>query len=383
MPVARSAGTAPPCYARTAMTRSPSIATPEYLDPQRVDALRATLDGVDEIAIDTEFMREDTFFAELCLVQLAVGPQIYLLDPLSDSDPGEAWSVLLDRGWVLHAGRQDLEVVFQVAGALPKSVFDTQVAAGLLGYAPQLGYANLVLELFGIELSKSQTRADWRRRPLSAAMSSYAAADVQFLLDAAGTLRDKLAALGRTRWAEEDSGALLAHELYAVDPSSAIDRLKGVRGLSGRERGAARRLAEWREKRALKRNRPRQWIMKNALLIDIARKGPRNLDELAQIDNLPGAILRRSGDEIVKLLKRARNDDDAYRPPRAPTEAEKRTLKAMQACVADTAEELGITGEILAPRRELSAALRGSRDGRLFTGWRREVVGNRLEAMLD
>ena len=365
------------------MTQTSSNPAYRLLTPNQAEALAPALDSAPVIGLDTEFMRESSYFAELCLVQLATGQDIFLVDPLADGGLDELWAGLLERTWIVHSGRQDLEVVFQAAGALPNDVFDTQVAAALLGYAPQLGYANLVKDLFKVELSKSQTRADWRRRPLSDAMLSYAAADVRFLLDAKDILSDRLNEKGRKEWAQEDSRTLLDQSLYAIDPATAIDRLKGARRLTGPARARARALAAWREQRAVHSDRPRQWILKDAPLIEIARTAPDSLDALAAIEGLPPALLRRSGAALIELVQAANVEEDGYRPPQPPSEREKKTLKAMQEQVAAVSHELDIAAEVLAPRRALAAALRGTRTTNLFSGWRAEVVGEKLEALLS
>ena len=356
--------------------------TPIFLTPNRAEPLLAALEEAPVLGIDTEFMRESSYFAELCLVQLATPQQIFLVDPLADANLEPLWRTLLGRAWIVHSGRQDLEVVYQASGALPDDIFDTQIAAALLGYAPQLGYANLVRELFDVELSKSQTRADWRRRPLSDAMLSYAAADVDFLLEAKDLLEERLDKEGRRDWAREDSRTLLERGLYNVDPETAIDRLKGARRLTGPARARARALAAWRERRAVHSDRPRQWIMKDAPLIEIARSAPDSVDALADIDGLPAGLLRRSGADLVDLVQNVPNHDDGYRPPGPPTEREKKLLKAMQEQVAAISQELDIAAEVLAPKRTLTAAMRGERSTNLFTGWRGAVVGERLATLL-
>lgn len=353
-----------------------------FLDLEAAAQPEQIFAATDEVGVDTEFMREDTYFAELCLLQMAVGADIYLVDPLADTDLKPLWPALLDRRWVVHSGRQDLEVIYQVTGALPQDLFDTQIAASLLGFAPQLGYANLVRELYSVELSKTQTRADWRQRPLSDAMRTYAAADVEYLIGAADKLRERLSELGRLDWAVEDSRELLNPALYVTDPDTAIERLKGAGKLRGQTRAIARQLAAWRERRALKSNRPRQWILKNAVVLDIAHRVPSNVDELERIEGIPKGVVRRSGEELVALVREAAKSDDDYRPPAPPTEQEKSTLKAMKAQVANVATELDLNAEVLAPRRDLVAALQGERNSRLFLGWRYAVIGQALEKLL-
>ncbi|MED5421753.1 MAG: ribonuclease D, partial [Pseudomonadota bacterium] len=174
------------------------------------------------IGIDTEFMRERTYFAKLCLVQVSTPTEVYCADPVGTGGTGRPnkrfWDSILQPEWVLHSGRQDLEVIYQAAGKLPEAVFDTQIAAALLGYQPQIGYGSLVNELFDVELAKSHTRADWSKRPISAALLEYAAEDVKFLLPAYDTLVEKLDAAGRLEWAVQDSSDLLNAKLYKVDP---------------------------------------------------------------------------------------------------------------------------------------------------------------------
>ena len=152
----------------------------DITDAGKSDELISALTAADLIAVDTEFMREKTFYAQLCLVQIATPSEIFCADPLTGTDLSRFWPALNSCDWVLHSGRQDVEVFYQTARQLPAAVFDTQIAAGLLGFAPQMGYATLVKELFGKELAKSHTRADWSQRPLSSEMIEYAAEDVEY-----------------------------------------------------------------------------------------------------------------------------------------------------------------------------------------------------------
>jgi len=205
-----------------------------YLDLAQPQAACDALASADCVGVDTEFMRERTFFAQLCLVQFSVGENLWCADPLAADDLEDFWAALLRPAWVVHSGRQDFEVILQAAGRLPAEVFDTQVAAALLGYAPQLGYANLVAELFDVQLEKSHTRADWSKRPLAPEALDYAAEDVAWLLPAYDKLREQLTAAGRLDWAREDSADLLDRSLYEAAPGSAIERVKGARSLQGR-----------------------------------------------------------------------------------------------------------------------------------------------------
>jgi ribonuclease D len=166
---------------------------PEFNLVNHPDTMTSDLHMHDRVGVDTEFMREKTFFAELCLVQISTGEKIYCVDPLNGSSMNEFWDALIQTTWVVHSGRQDIEVVYQTANKMPGSMFDTQIAAGLLGYAPQMGYATLVRELFDVEIPKSHTRANWSKRPLPEAYLQYAAEDVEYLLPAYEVLAERTA----------------------------------------------------------------------------------------------------------------------------------------------------------------------------------------------
>lgn len=356
---------------------------PAYTFVDQADQILASIDDHKLIGVDTEFMREKTFFSQLCLLQLAVVDKIYCVDPLADHDMDEFWEMLMQRTWVLHSARQDIEVVFQFARNMPTSIFDTQIAAGLLGFTPQMGYAGLITELFDVELAKSHTRADWTQRPLPDEYLQYAAEDVEYLLPAYETLADRLEKKGRLDWARSDSDLMLDPALYDTDPSKAITRLKGAKNLRGRRRAAAVRLAAWRESEALRRNRPRQWILKDTILISIAYELPRDKASLTQIEELPKKVVQRAGDDILKAVADSYDDAHDYEPPARPDEQQKSLLKKMQSLVAECANDLGIAAETIASKKELSAIIiGGDRDSRVFNGWRRDLIGNQLISLL-
>jgi ribonuclease D len=358
----------------------------QLLDGRGLDPLLEILSQEERIGLDTEFMRESTYFPQLCLVQIATGEKIFCADPLGDSDLSEFWRALVRPSWVVHSGRQDVEVLFLASGRMPDRISDTQIAAALLGYAPQLGYGALVTELFGVDLPKTHTRADWSRRPLAEEFLRYAAEDVEYLLPAYDLLAARLSSEGRLHWAEEDAMDLLDRTLYAPDPDVAVQRLKGARYLRGRARRAAEKLAAWREREALRLDRPRQWILKDAILLAMAVAGPVGEAALARTADLPPKILRRSGSELLAILAAADShaaSPDDYQPPPRSDETEKKRLKPMLAQVSKTASELGIQPEVIASRKELTAALNGERKLRVFKGWRRDLVGEKLLELLD
>jgi ribonuclease D len=291
---------------------------------------------------------------------------------------------LLDRTEfeIFHAAKQDLEALFAVYERLPRSIFDTQIAAGLLGFPPQIGYAGLVRQLLGLELPKDQTRTDWSRRPLTDAQLHYALEDVAHLHQLFDIVRDRLLGLGRFEWAIEDSRAMLDPTLYAVPPDAAWRRLSGVPYLPAAPQARVRRLAGWREDRARTIDRPRQWVLADKALLAIAHENPTAPGQLSQIDGVPPALARKHGKAIIDVIREANADVDSgrlkleQRPiPPAP---DKGRVKHLSGLVRQAADRLGIAPEILATRRDISGILNGRHDSRVLSGWRREVIGERL-----
>ncbi len=352
---------------------------PEFTLVEQPASITADLGKHDYVGVDTEFMRERTFFAELCLVQIATGETIYCVDPLNDHSMDEFWPALMRDTWVVHSGRQDIEVVYQTSGAIPDRLFDTQIAAGLLGHAPQMGYATLINVLFDVEIEKTHTRANWSKRPLPDAFLEYAAEDVEYLLPAYEALAEQLDKKGRLGWAEEDSLLLLNPALYDIDPTLAVDRMKGARNLRGKRRAVAARLAAWRETQALRANRPRQWIAKDSALLEVAASMPDSLEALGKIDGMPAGLIRRSGERILAAVSSSGRDDNNYHPPAAPDEEQKAMLKSIQKQVAECAADLGLAAETVASKRDLSAVIMGGdRTSKVLSGWRRSLVGDQL-----
>ena len=356
---------------------------PDYSFVDHPDNIQQNINGHAQLGVDTEFMREKTYFAQLCLVQISTRDAIYCVDPLVENGQGEFWEVLLASSWVVHSARQDIEVVYQTADAMPHEIFDTQIAAGLLGMSAQIGYAGLVKELFDVEMAKSHTRADWTRRPLSEAVLDYAAEDVLYLLPAADILSEGLDKKDRLDWARQDSALLLDPLLYDISGSQAVDRLKGARNFRGARRAAAVRLATWREEEAIRRNRPRQWIIRDNVLLDIAYRLPSSEKQLAEIEGISPKLVSRAGKRLIESVGASKDDNNGYKPPLPPDEAQKTLLKELQALVAECAKDLNLAAETVASKRELSSVIiTGNRKTRVFTGWRRDLIGERLLQLL-
>jgi ribonuclease D len=334
------------------------------------------------IAVDTEFVRTTQFAPRLCLVQFAAGTGVFCVDELAGLDLAPLWDVLLADGLrVLHAAKQDLEVIYLRYGRLPARIFDTQIAAALTGHPAQVGYAGLVQSLLGVEVDKTHTRADWSLRPLAPALIAYGASDVAHLPEVYDRLRERLEALGRYAWVEEDSARLLDPALYAAAPELAWRRLPVIPKLPVAAQLRARRLARLREELAIRADRPRQWILTDRALLDIALKGPADAVALAACDDVAPGFARRQSARVLAELEAAAAEfaagTDLVQEPR-PEAIDTGLLKRLSKVVETCGRELGIAPELLATRRDLTAMVRGEAGPRPLQGWRREVIGVRL-----
>ncbi len=355
-------------------------------DSPRLTALAARLGAAKHIGLDTEFMRERTYRAQLCLVQVVADDAPACVDPLALPDLEPLRAPLVDPGIqkIMHAARQDLEVLWPHFGRVGP-VFDTQVAAALAGMPAQVGYGDLVHRQLGVELAKGQTRTDWARRPLSPAQLAYARDDVRYLAPLRDSLLALLDKLGRTAWLDEDL-ADIDHEELAVDPDKAYERLRGFRELDPHRQRLAQRLAAWRERRASERDRPRGWILEEAHLRDIIMRVPRTSAELQEIEGIPAGFIEHSGPTVLKLIAEA--EMPAQLPPRPrpsrPDPEITARVKQLANVLRARAAELGLQPEILATRRELEQIVQPDDDSmsrlHVLKGWRRSVIGDELLA---
>ena len=338
----------------------------------------------DSIACDTEFVRTQTYWPQLCLIQFALDGRQVAVDVLANLDTTRLQRQLLERPdrEIFHAAKQDMEAFYSVYERLPQVIFDTQVAAGLLGFQSQIGYAGLVKELLDIEVPKDQTRTDWSRRPLTDAQIEYALDDVAHLHELEDIVRTRLDSLDRLEWAIEDSTLLLDPMLYFVDADAAWKRLASIPYLPVDIQARARRLAAWREDRARRIDRPRQWVLADKALLAIAHANPSDPRDLTRVDELPPGVVRKQGQAIVDLVKRANADAESgkldLRQQSIPVPPDKQQVKKLTGIVRDAGKDLDIAPEILATRKDVTGILSGRDDVRALTGWRREVIGKRL-----
>ena len=357
-------------------------------------ALRGALEAVagsPAVAVDTEFMRRNTFFPQVALVQLCFGDEALLVDPLAISDTAPLADLLVNPAItkVLHSASEDLEVFQRWLGVLPEPLFDTQRAAALLNMGFGLGYSALVKLVCDVDLPKGETRSDWLQRPLTDSQCEYAAQDVAWLLPVWQHLHERCLEQGKEDWVLADGRDTLA--VYRAPGMDYLKRIKTAWKLDRRQLGALLAVCEWREQTARSRDKPRGWIIDDAACLQLAQTGPGNADELKARVELPASALRRDGDAILQVLAAQREVAEADLPRRLPgplNAGQRQRLKRLKAQVGDIARRLGAAPEALLQSKDYELLLRESRGEPVeqpphWQGWRREIVLEPLRASLQ
>jgi ribonuclease D len=346
------------------------------------------------LGIDTEFLPEGRYRPLLCLVQIAVGGEIHLLDPIERDlgDPAPMAAVLADPEIevVLHAGRQDVAILRRAWRTTFANVFDTQVAAGFAGFSAQAGYTGLLHDVLRIRLAKSASFTRWDARPLTKEQLRYAREDVEHLDALADELQRRLRETSRLKWAREEC-RVIEGATDERDPEEVWRRLPRISGLDPRERAIARELAAWRERTAAGEDRPVGSVVRDPTLVELAKRGPRDHKELGQIRGAGPDVLRRRARDILAAIERGREAepiraDEGERYPTDPVDGP--TIALAEALVRSRAQAAGLAYELIAARADLTpivvAARRGrpEPDVRTLRGWRRELVGEELLELL-
>lgn len=340
--------------------------------------------GDERYAMDTEFHRERTYFPKLALVQIAGAGEIVLIDPLTcDLSPLRR---LFDTDIlaVFHAAQQDLDVLTHAVGAVPRRLYDTQLAAGFLGYSTPSLVSLLQAEL-RVSAAKGDRLTDWLRRPLTEDQQDYAASDVAHLLQLQDVLDAQLDTAGRGAWVAAACEELLRKPVSGTEPDLAWTRLKDVRVLKPRARGVARSVAAWRERRAMAIDAPVRQVLPDLAILGIAQRQPRTLAELAQAR---GVDERHSRGNIAKELLAAVEEglrEEAHLPPPEGEDLDRSMRPAValvSAWVSEVARAEKIDTALLATRSDLTAFLRGDEDARLASGWRHDLLGDGIRKLV-
>ncbi|MCG6117473.1 MAG: ribonuclease D [Aquimonas sp.] len=335
------------------------------------------------VAMDTEFMREKTYFPELALVQLGRPGEVLLLDaPALGAHPALIGLLRSPTLKVMHSASEDLQALLHACGELPRPLFDTQIAAGLAGMDPGLSYQKLVEQLCGTLLEKGETRSDWLRRPLSQAQLNYAADDVRYLLDPWQQLEERLRTLGRMEWLQEDCERLLESADAAEDPQPHL-AMRPAQGLPREAQARLRRLLLWRAERARSGNRPRNWVLDAGLALDLAQRDGLTRAEFETLLDRNPKSPRKRRDELFDALQLPLTAQELDIPlAQLPDPSEREGLKRLQAAVAARAAVLQLSESTLASRKHLETLLREGRWSRVLQGWRRGLLAETLLPLL-
>ena len=340
------------------------------------------------VTVDTEFLRETTYYPLLCVAQMATADEAVLIDALAPGIDLAPFFALLGNEKVVkvfHAARQDIEIVWNMAKAIPKPIVDTQVAAMVLGYGDSISYDQLVQRITGDVLDKSNRFTDWTRRPLTDAQVTYALSDVTHLRAVYERLVADLAKRGRASWVEAEMNVLTSPETYRMDPVNAWERLK-TRVRKPKELGVLMEVAAWREREAQTRDVPRSRVLKDDVLGDIATQAPTTVERLGQLRSLPKGFERsRWGETIVEAVQRGLARDPKTLPrferfrPAANGAA---TVELLKVLLRMTAESHAVAAKVIATVDDLDRiAADDEADVPAMKGWRRELFGEKALAL--
>src|SRR5271168_357215 len=340
------------------------------------------------VTVDTEFLRETTYYPLLCVTQMASPDEAVVVDALAPGiDLGPLFSLMANERVmkVFHAARQDIEIVWHLARLIPHPVFDTQVAAMVLGYGDSISYDQLVQRITGDALDKSHRFTDWTRRPLSEAQQSYAISDVTHLRDVYLALVDDLGRRGRVDWVQEEMHVLTSPDTYRMDPENAWQRLK-TRVRKPKELAVLIEVAAWREREAQSRDVPRSRVLKDEVIADIAVQAPTTSERLRNLRSLPKGFERsRWGDAIVEAVSRGLDRDmkSVPRPARLPTTTNgTAVVELLKVLLRMISERHHVAAKVIATVDDLERiAADDAADVPAMSGWRRELFGEKALAL--
>ena len=352
-------------------------------DTQSLTEFSAALRQKPAFAVDTEFMREKTYWPVLCLIQAAADDLEAIIDPLADGlDLTPFLDAMADTNVVkvFHAARQDLEIFYRFMGALPAPIFDTQIAAMACGYGDQIGYEPLMRDLLGAQIDKGSRFTDWSRRPLTNAQLSYAMSDVTHLHKAYGLMTTRLKEQNRMSWVEEELETLTDPGLYFVEPAKAWKRLK-LRNVRPKDLGPLMKIAQWRESEAQARDVPRARVLKDDAIFELARLQPQTTKDLSRARAISSGFERsRAGASLLEAVKSGLDMPKEALPnlnqsrPSAPPPAD--VVDLLRVLLKRQCEHYGVAPKLIASSADIEAiATHDEADVRALRGWRREVYG--------
>jgi len=341
------------------------------------------------VTVDTEFVREQTYYPQLALIQIADQQTIACIDPLAIDDLSPLKQLFSNPAVtkVFHAAGQDMEIFYLIFGELPQPLFDTQIAATVLGQGEQIGYANLVKELLDVDLDKSHSRTNWLQRPLDPKQISYAEDDVRYLSQLYPLQLKALEAQNRSDWLTEDFASLANPARYQTTPDTAWRKIKGLNKLKGLQLAVLQKLSAWREQQAIDKDKPRRWIAADVIMLDIAKLRPKDITALEKIRGIPANLVQRNGEKLLQCIREAeampKDEWPSLPRPKRLTPGQDALVDVLSAIIKLNAQQYQITPTTLASRKELEQLVQGERELEVLNGWRRHHGGEKLLAFLQ
>ncbi len=363
----------------------------QYIDTAGdLEVLCRSLENTPYVAVDTEFLRENTYYPELCLVQLKYEDTLACVDTIAIANDGLAplSTMLMNTGItkVLHSASQDMEIFFMLDKRPTAPVFDTQVAAPLLGHAEQIGYGNLVKDVLSITLAKAHTRADWSRRPIPENQLHYALDDVIYLEQLYLELHKRLEKAGRLAWLSKDFEELSSPERYNKPAKNMWQKIRAAQSMIGSQLAILQALAEWRELTAREFNRPRNWILKDDALADLAKQRPGSIKELSHLRSVGARTRDKHGEQLIGIIADNANTEPTplpeYVKKKKPGPSAQAAIDVLSALVSIKAVEHNINATQLASKKMLEACWQEGNASPL-SGWRHALLADDIENCLQ
>lgn len=370
-------------------TNSLNERVPLYIsDKRELAAFCERASGSKVLAVDTEFIREKTFYPRLCLIQVATEEESAAVDPILIQNLSSLRALLEDPNItkVFHACSQDLEVILQAMGCVPTPVFDTQVAAAFLGYRQQIGYGALVEQCCGVRLPKAESLTDWSRRPLDAEQLKYAEDDVIYLPRIYHQMMDELREKDRLWWVEPEMAEVTSREHFSRPPEQAYLHLKRSGSLTRKQLAVAREVSAWRDITAAERNIPRKWVVSDEVIVECCKRVPKSVERLRRIRGTE-QLADRDARGIVEAVRKGEacppeDYPESKRKDRPSAEAES-VADLMYAMLRIISEKSGVATQVIATRDDLLDVAAGRPGSRLMKSWRYEIAGRQLESLLS
>jgi ribonuclease D len=340
------------------------------------------------IGIDTEFVRERTYRADLGLIQFSDGHRVWLVDPLQTGPLNPLTALFENEGItkILHAPSEDLDVLLYTTTTCPEPLFDTQIACAMLGQSLQMGYHKTVEWLLEITIDKGETRSNWLKRPLRPAQLHYAALDVCLLPMMQGELHCRLEDLGRLQWLEEDCARLIRKARTPIVAAQSWARINGNNRLEPDSFAILQKLAEWREHEADRRNLARGFVIKDNALMTMANEKPGNIDQLKRLELLHPRVIERYGRSLLDMIAESLRTGTEIKPPDTLNSRQRKLMASMRYLVLEKASELSVDPAVLASKRELESLIfaeNAETPPERFMGWRKEVITDDLMDILE